>query len=336
LAEKAVYYTDGGVSLSEIWKVDLGTQEKARLYYNDTPGFEIGHLALSPDKKWLAFDFTVFSGQHSTSSGLLRMRSDGQDLRTLIETDETDDLIGFPVWSPDGKQLVYGRMIYPPGGDPPSYSLYLLDLATGQIELLAEDGLPIEWSPSGSEILYARPSWESWHFEAIYLLSLTSGEQRSLWDAEEQVFGFPTWQPRREQVAVTATRRDTIRSEYPDAALFLVDVTNLERREVAKVDARNLQWSPDGEKLVYFTLLTDQPRPQPSRLWLLDVGSGATVQLLDGTAYPADLAWSADGAALLLLVGEPHEPQWISVMALSDHSLIRLAMPDTRNSSAIW
>jgi Tol biopolymer transport system component len=335
LAEKAIYYTDGSDFPSEIWKLDLKTRDKTLLFRSDEAGFEIDGLDLSPDKQFLAYPFAVFPATDSNRSGLQIMRTDGRELKTLAETEVMDDVFGAAVWSPDGSQLAYSRLFQPPESYPGTTRLHLFDLSTGQDKILADDLDPFAWSPVSRKILCGRPRYDvGW--SGLYLVDPRSGEQEPVWEDSNLSFGLPAWQPGGKQIAVTATKAQTLSSTKPEATLYVLDLTTHARRELAKVDALDAQWSPDGEKLAYSSPLTYQQPTQATHLWLLDLRRGSAVQLLDTSTWPGFPTWSADGRALLVTVGEPTEPSWTSVLAVADRSLVKLVQVRARFVSVTW
>jgi len=338
LVEREVFYTDGVDFPSEIWKLDLSTLEKMQLFYSDEPGFEVGELALSPDKEFIVFTYAVYdpiNQAHTHHSGLQMIHIDGLELQTLTEIDEDDVLIGGPIWSPDGNLIAYSRTACPPGGYPCIDHIHILDLDTGRDQTLIEGGVVFAWSPEGDKILYGLSN-DNGFYDGLCMFDLDSGGRETLWEEEGLVFGQPAWQPHGEQVAVTVMEKETIWSTDPEARLYLVDVTTKQRRELGKVDAHDIQWSRDGEKLVYFTPIAYRRPTWPTRLWLLDLRGGSFAQLLDTTAFAGKPAWSTNGQALLLVVGEPKAPRWISVMAITDQSLTKLVSTRTPFVSVTW
>src|SRR5882757_2904439 len=69
------------------------------------------------------------------------------------------------------------------------------------------------------------------------------------------------------------------------------------------------RWSPDGGRIAYTAADSpDQAGPdirgetgRPDRLWVLDVGSGASVALTESDRHVREMAWSPDGSSLAYL-----------------------------------
>lgn len=102
-------------------------------------GVDDNSPALSPDGEWLAF------GRRPAGTGIGRqlwlMRVDGTEARAL-----TDDLTthhGPPAWSPDGRYLLHQRYSESTAAEGPS--IWLLDLESGEAEMIAADGFLPAW-----------------------------------------------------------------------------------------------------------------------------------------------------------------------------------------------
>jgi dipeptidyl aminopeptidase/acylaminoacyl peptidase len=330
LTEEEIFYLDGGQFPPEVWKVDLRTLNKARIFYNDTPGFEIGSIALSPDKKFLASDFYFYdpvSLQAINRSGLQIMRTDGSELRILVQTTESDWAIGAPGWSPDGSQIAYLREYLTPGGYPPLVYLHVLNLDTGHDRVITEDGGLFCWSPKGNRIVYTGRN-----DHGVYVLDLHSGLRETLWEDEKLTFGWPVWQPGGEEIAIAVVVGEMRPSTSPEAGLYLINATSQERRKLVDGDIYDISWSPSGLELIYSTLAG-----RGNHLWLMNVEYGSSVKWLDTTVKLGTPAWSEDGRALLLSVEEKLEQSyWISVLAVSDQSLFRLVLAETMKPYSTW
>ncbi|MEM7344688.1 MAG: Ig-like domain-containing protein [Chloroflexota bacterium] len=102
---------------------------------------EDGSPAWSPDGSWVA----VMRKTAGSAMGkqLWIMRADGSDARPL--TNDEDLHYALPAWSPDGQSIAFQRISLKELGARPS--LWLLDLESEQIQLLAELGSRPVWMP---------------------------------------------------------------------------------------------------------------------------------------------------------------------------------------------
>lgn len=102
---------------------------------------EDGAADWSPDGQWIAF--TRKAARVSVGKQVWLVRPDGSDLRQL--TDEPGIYHGPPHWSPDGRYLLFQRYgINEPDVRP---SIWLLEVATGELRQLAEAGSQPDWLP---------------------------------------------------------------------------------------------------------------------------------------------------------------------------------------------
>jgi Tol biopolymer transport system component len=100
--------------------------------------------AWSPDGEWLALRRKELSGPTaSLGKQLWRMRADGSQAEPL--TAEPDFDYGPPVWSPDGRYLLYHR--YPLKGPAVIISVWIMDTTTGEEWEVARPGQRPQWVP---------------------------------------------------------------------------------------------------------------------------------------------------------------------------------------------
>ena len=97
--------------------------------------------AWSPDGAWLAFTRKVAGAAMGKQVWL--MRPDGSEARYL--TNDTALHHGLPRWSPDGNLLAYQR--FPLKESSGFYSIWLMDVATGETRRLVENGNRATWLP---------------------------------------------------------------------------------------------------------------------------------------------------------------------------------------------
>jgi dipeptidyl aminopeptidase/acylaminoacyl peptidase len=187
-----------------------------------------------------------------------------------VEDYATMPQVTAPHWSPDGTRIAYvvtkadlARSVY-------DSDIYLID-ADGENDrrLTFANGVDFRprWSPDGTRIAFLSDRGGR---NAIYVLDARGGEARALTSEPTPIREFE-WSPDGKQIAFTRI----------DAA-----TADEEARAAARDDARVIG---ENDKQV--------------QTYLVDVDSGKSRKLTEGPLSTFDLAWSPDGAQLVLSRG---------------------------------
>lgn len=174
----------------------------------------------------------VFSSNRSGEWRLWMLKPDGTGLRQLTKQ-ETDDQDVDPVFSPDGKAILFTSTR---GGKA---GIWRITSEGAKPERLC-DGDQAEWSPDGTKIALRRG-------EAILTRDLASGSEKTLTPPDWPHCSGPAWSPDGKTIAFAA-RWDA------GNALYLVSAAGGQPTKVYdKQGACEPHWSPDGTRLVYET-----------------------------------------------------------------------------------
>lgn len=122
---------------TRMFLADASTGQYAQI--SPEMGVDDGNAAWSPDGEWIAFG----RKQPRTNTGrqLWLMRRDGTDARAL--TDEPLVQHGPPVWSSDGRVLLFQRFdLSDPAGDP---GIWMFDVESGEMQQLVARGMQPAW-----------------------------------------------------------------------------------------------------------------------------------------------------------------------------------------------
>ena len=169
----------------------------------------------------------------------------------------------FPSLSRDGGTVVFTR-----DGD-----IYMRDLSDGTERALTQDpdlrDTQPALSPDGSSVAF-RSEREG---GGIFVLEVASGDVRRVTN-----YGFnPAWSPDGtflafafEGVAEPTTRRGL-------SNMFVVDLASGQPRQVGEVDGVQPNWSPDGSRIAYWSVMRDGQLTGQRDIWTVDIDGGDPV-----------------------------------------------------------
>jgi ABC-type nickel/cobalt efflux system permease component RcnA/Tol biopolymer transport system component len=261
-------------------------------YTQETAG--VAGYALSPDRKLIIYTVIRFDG----SSSLWGIDVDGTHRHLVLDCPQAE--CAGPVWYPDGTKLVYERLNNPQSSTLAVFSLWWLDLATGQTRPVFQDqafpGIAPGFSPDGQWLSYISPLNNT-----IQLYNLKGDRSTSIplsrnyqpriaqpWDPAGGSLLF--WDaPSADQTAALRLKRydlATGRSIDPGGPGTQVEF------ETA--------WSPDGQWIAITRDASSPGQPnQRQEIWLVrpDGSQGHTLVNEKQVSY-SNLAWSPDGRFL--------------------------------------
>jgi Tol biopolymer transport system component len=215
---------------------------------------EVGSARWSPDGRMIAFTFQGFDDDEEFFIDLWVMRSDGSDRIKLASGIETG-----PSWSPDSRQIVYGRD-----------QLRIIDVDGTGDHRLTRQPFPVSepaWSPDGGRIAFVTTLEDDSDTpdKSIFvidpdgsgLVNLTRGR-----GSDES----PTWSPDGSMIAFTLSGKGEEGSEIAVMNRDGGDRTNLTRRRGFDVSP---DWSPDGRQIVYH-----RSSDEDSEIYVMDADGG--------------------------------------------------------------
>ncbi len=132
----------------------------------------LSHMAASPDGSQIAMTYAPSPGENEIQFGyssLYLLLADGRsEPRLLIERTAEQEVFFNPAWSPDGQWLYYSH-VAPLDEETFTFTTMLerLELATGKVEPLAENGIWPRVSPDGRSLVYVNIDQDSLAAELI-------------------------------------------------------------------------------------------------------------------------------------------------------------------------
>ncbi len=136
----------------------------------------LSHMAASPDGSQIALTYAPSPGENEIQFGytsLYLLLADGRSRpRLLIERRAEQEVFFNPTWSPDGQQLYFSHVM-PLDEENFTYTTTLerLDVATGEIIMLAEDAIWPRLSPNGRTLAYIHIDRDSLAAELVLAAS---------------------------------------------------------------------------------------------------------------------------------------------------------------------
>ena len=239
--------------------------------------------ALSPDHSTILY--LVFDANGQTS--MHTILSDGTGARMVLDC--KDAQCGAPVWHPDGRKLVYQRADYAGESGLPRFSLWWLDVTSGETRPVFQDGTfasyAAAFSPDGAWLSYKSPAnnrlqiYNLQDGHAISIPALSGPAQR--WSPNGDALLF--WDTGlRVTLYVLKSGKKTDLGGLPDQADYAAVL------------------SPDGAWVAIDRELPAAVQPRRGdQVWLLRPdGSGARLVLGEDDASYSDITWFADGTSL--------------------------------------
>jgi Tol biopolymer transport system component len=133
----------GDLYVVHLLLIDVTTNEQRNLS-GESAHVEDGSPTWSLDGAWIAFRRKELDGPGATlGKQIWLMRSDGSNSRALTADPAFDH--GQPVWSPDGRYLLFHKL--PLKGPDITLSVWALDVETGEAWQVASPGQRPIWAP---------------------------------------------------------------------------------------------------------------------------------------------------------------------------------------------
>jgi dipeptidyl aminopeptidase/acylaminoacyl peptidase len=245
-------------------------------------------------------------------TGVFTVEADGSDLTHVQNGDD-------PEWSPDGLRIAF--TYYTPGSCNPFCSFAERDIWTmngdgsGVTRLTTDTGPEFDpnWSPDGARIVFNNGS-------DLWIMNADGTGQTLL---EPDAFGA-SWSPDGTRIAFSSARRwgfnrSEIFTIHPDrTGLARVTTASLSNCDLLPDSTAMPDWSPDGQKIVYYFLRAAFPvdcEGGEASLHVVNAdGSGDVEVVPPDTSQPTSPAWSPDGSKLTF-----ERDGFFSVWDLSTH-----------------
>lgn len=245
------------------------------------------HVVVSPDGRHLLFSST----RHSERPDIYLQRVDGQSV-TQITADAADD--AFPAFSPDGQKIAFAS------NRNGSWDIFTSDLDgrnVTQITFSPSQDIHPSFSPDGSKLVYCSAGTRSGQWE-LWTIELSTGVRKMIG------FGlFPTWSPDKSRDIIAFQRARQRGSRW--FSIWTLELIDGEARRISEVAVSanaalvTPQWSPDGKRLTFATVVDpareSAGKPNGQRdIWTVNLDGTGRHRLTDGIGTSANPFWARD------------------------------------------
>ena len=260
-------------------------------------------VSVHPTQKKLVYAST----RHRDTADIYTKRVEGTAV-TQLTSDPSNDVM--PAISPDGSKIAFAS------DRSGTWDIYLMDIAGGQAVQVTNDrfqNLHPSFSPDGQQMIYSSFGGPSGQWELV----LISVDNPTI----KQHIGhgmFPEWSPKTDTVVFQRARQKGTRW----FSVWTVDLVNGEPTNFTEVAASanaaviTPSWSPDGEHIVFCTVLDpgsdEQLRPTQADIWVVRADGSGRSKLTKGQFANLQPTWAVDGSIFFVSnrAGDGAENVW--------------------------
>jgi len=243
---------------------------------------------VDPNGEWIYFAST----QHRATSELYRKPIGGSTV-TQLTSDPADDMM--PEVSPDGAQIAFCS------NRSGNWDIYIMPSSGGSPRLITSDPaneIHPSWSPDGRRLVYSKYNdlngrWELW------AVNVDNVSVRHFID-----YGLmPEWSPDPARSKILFQRAKERGSRYH--SIWTIDLVDNQGRNPTEIVSSsnaaiiNPAWSPDGEHIVFVTVLAPESQPGDtpavSDVWIVALDGTGRVNLTQGDFANFQPTWGGDG-----------------------------------------
>ncbi len=264
-----VFWSDSPIP--SLWSVRPGGSGLHRLFRSDQ---NAKRPALSPDRRWVAFDGTPPGKPPLSVFHVQVERVDGAGRRTIASRGSSQWELDAQ-WSPDGRWLSFSRM---PAGPDWRHSRIWTVRPDGTGAHRLGRGTSARWSPDGKYLVVSATTPRS--DGDIFMIDADGGGRHRL-TATPDLEQPAAWFPNGKKILFTRFELDG-----GDVFVMKADGTQVRRLTTASGDDIAGSWSPDGSKILFTSGRTGR-----SQLFVMDA-DGCNQRILSPTpTYQFDPTW---------------------------------------------
>jgi len=273
----------------------------------------------------------AFGLDRGGASSIYTARPDGSGLHRLTVPPTRQQLGGDsgPVWSPNGRRIVFERDLTYWGAD--RYRLAAVPAAGGLAHQLTKgpfDAMPT-FSPSGRRIAFVRGGATV----SLYTIDrLGRHAARLLADALDI---SPAWSPDGKTIAFSRLADASL--PIDQATLYLADADGSHVRQLGQVALRGVSpaWSPDGRNIAFVSFADHNDPgcpadscPPSGEIYVVNADGTGLRRLTSSEADDEHPTWSPDGSRIAFASGfaltSQGHPSWLVTIPAGGGSATRI------------
>lgn len=238
---------------------------------------------------------------------------------TQLTNDPANEVM--PAFSPDGKKVAFAS------DRAGNWDIYVMDARGGQAVQITSDAphdIHPSWSPDGRQLVYCSYGAASGTWELVIVDVENPSTRRVIGNGL-----FPNWSPAGDQIVFQRARQRGTRW----FSVWTVGVKDGEVTPPTEVAVSGNaavitpDWSPDGEMIVFCTVLDpaadEHTRPQQADVWVVSADGRSRTKLTEGRFANLQPVWSIDNA--IYFVSNRGNDSLENIWAMHAHRATQLA-----------
>jgi len=274
----------------------------------------------------------AFGLERDDLSSIYTARPDGRGLRRLTVPPTRQQLGGDsgPVWSPNGRRIVFERNLIYWGAD--RYRLAAVPAAGGLAHQLTKgpyDAMPT-LSPNGRRIAFVRLTGAT-----LSLYTIDGQGRHAARLLSDGLDISPAWSPDGKTIAYSRLAAPSLPIE--EATLYLADADGSQLRALGPEPVRGVSpaWSPDGRRIAFVSFAAHNGPacpvdgcPPSGEIYVVGADGTGLTRLTTSEADDEHPTWSPNGSRIafasgFLLASQGHPP-WLMTIPSAGGSAMRI------------
>ncbi|MEP7284959.1 MAG: hypothetical protein ABI947_04235 [Chloroflexota bacterium] len=237
---------------------------------------------------------------------------DGSDLHILATVDIDPGRLPWytPIWSPDGRRLVFVAHDYNFDFMPCNPNLYVGNADGSNIVKLQQAGVFPAWSPDSKRIAYSSDPQCSDNNPEIHIVNADGTNEVQFANSNGI---HPAWSPDGKQIVFNTSGKRGYN-------IFVVNIDGSNLRQLTQTGSASLPtWSPDGRFIGYSAINGS------FSVGIIDLNGSTLVSIDHGYAFNGPV-WLPDSKHVVLTVNLEHQSKFV---ILNINNLHEVTVPNT-------